>query len=106
MTEDRTSAPAPGVYTPPQERSTHGCSSGAAEEHPRSKEHPVDEKAVYDLTVELNQRLDKAMADYKARQERTKAQRAEFARRRAAGLIQRYAAKAARNRRAQQDETG
>lgn len=68
--------------------------------------NPIDEKAVYDLARELNERLDKAMADYKARQERTKAERLEFARRRAYGLIQRYGEKAARIRRAQQDEAG
>lgn len=39
MIRDRVRAPAPGVYTPPQERSTHDRSPGAHEEHSRSKEH-------------------------------------------------------------------
>lgn len=33
MTGNRPSAPAPGLYTQPQERSTHGRSQGAVEEH-------------------------------------------------------------------------
>lgn len=55
-------------------------------------------RAVFDLTKELNERLDEAMAKWERRQSMRKAQRLEFARRRAAGLVQRYAEKARRNR--------
>lgn len=94
MIENRTSAPAPGVYTPPQERSTHGCSSGAAEEHPRSKEHfaPTDWEA----------RLAEAVAKNQQRRAQQRAERAEKAERRNYGLAQRHARKLARNRQEKQ----
>lgn len=63
---------------------------------------PIDEAAVHALLVEINERLDQRMADYERRQAQRKAERAEFAQRRAYGLQARHAAKLARNRQEKQ----
>jgi hypothetical protein len=93
MTENRPGAPAPGLYTQPQERSTAGRSSEACEEHPRSKEHfePTDWEG----------RLREAVAKTLAEKAQRKAERQELALRRMHGLAARHKAKLERIRREQ-----
>lgn len=89
--ENPPSAPAPGVYTPPQERSTHGRSSGAA----RSAPGALPEFGYTD--AEWQQRLKVTVEEATRKRDARRAERLEFQRRRAYGLELRHAAKLARN---------
>jgi hypothetical protein len=84
MTENRPGAPAPGVNTPPQERSTAGRSSEAGEEQGRSEEH---------FNIDWDARLKDAVAKTLQEKERRKAERQELALRRMHGLAARHKAK-------------
>jgi hypothetical protein len=121
MTENRPSAPAPGVNPPPQERSTAGRSPGAEEEHERSKEHwlpdrvlprpnpvpdVVDERGVAtDIKpIDWEARIQAAVAETLQKRQARRAERQELDVRRQAGLTARHARKLARNRRASKGE--